>query len=359
MNLAPKILMSACAAATLAGCATARPPVMQPSPISGYTIGYRILNPAKGTSVAASVVSGENKTWISLPKGVTLLQANADGRPVTVQRQGPYWVAPTVATLWKLYTNAGPVEAMAPASVGVILAAEKQHKAEQPHYVWQTRTDHVAFTQGAALTHAGQQTLRHLAGVLNQAHKVDWVRVSGQTTPSGTVAENARIGAQRAAVVSDWLKAHGVSAVEDRGWVRGGDRKAALIVARYQTQMKPPVKVAAKPMPPVKVATKVAPPVKAIAKPSVTHAVTLSQKASHSLVFTTHPGDLLSQDMGAFLKAHGWSLVWRDHYDYALQYAAQFKAQTLTDLLQKVVQRYGIRIVLYKQNHVAVVEAGR
>lgn len=374
MNNGAKILAALGAAATLGGCAShpvTAPPV---TGIPGYAFGYKIVQQGKGTPINANVVSGAHKTWFALPSGVQLLQANGDGKPASLTRQGAYWIAPRVATVWKLYTNDGPFEAIAPESVGVVLAAQQQAKAERPRYLWRTSDVTVYFKSGAQLTSQARHKLERLNKRLGHAHKVRWVRVSGQTTPSGTIPENARIGAQRASVVVGWLTAHGIPNVKNMGWTPGAVHKSALIAARYQVRMAPPVKVArTQPRHPVVGPHPEAPPVphklqeqpatKPVPLPSTvkapTHhdALTIKPKHAKHFVFETRKGNLLSQDLRAFLKRHGWSLVWQDANDFSLQYAARYEGKTLKETLKQIVQRYGVRIVLYRANHVAVVEA--
>ncbi|AOU97746.1 hypothetical protein BI364_07035 [Acidihalobacter yilgarnensis] len=338
----------------LLGACTATPPKMPAGAIAGYVFGYHVVS---HHGPKAQIVSGEHDTWLALPADARLLEAKGDGQNVPFHKHGAYWIADKVATQWTLYTSKGPVFAVAPKSVGVVLAAEHQARFAKPRYAWHTDQLTLTFDHSAALTQEDQQRLAALDARLDAAHQVAWIRVSGQTTASGSVAANAKIGADRAAVVAGWLTAHGAAPVSNLGWTPGANAKVALVAARYQVRVPKPVKIV---HPPIKVAPghshPLAPaqPLKSTPMPEVS----LAPKPQASFVFSTHAGDLLSADLAAFLKRQGWSMVWRDPNDYALQYPARYTGKTLDNTLRQIVDRYRVRIVLYRANHVAVVEAG-
>ncbi|WP_065089628.1 TcpQ domain-containing protein [Acidihalobacter prosperus] len=344
----------------LGGCAATQPKVPAGA-IPGYVFGYHVVS---DHGPKAQIVSGEHDTWFALPADARLLEAKGDGKNVPFHKQGAYWTADKVATQWTLYTSKGPVFAVAPKSVGVILAAEHQARFAKPRYAWHTDQLTLTFRHGAALTPADQQRLAALDARLDAAHQVAWIRVSGQTTASGSMTANAKIGAARAAVVAGWLTAHGAAPVSNLGWTPGANAKAALVAARYQVRVPKPVKIVHPPIervhPPVKAAPGHGRPQAPTAplKSTPMTAVNLTPKPPTSFVFRTHAGDLLSHDLAAFLKRQGWSMVWRDPNDYALQYPARYTGKTLDNTLRQIVDRYRVRIVLYRANHVAVVEAG-
>lgn len=371
------------AVGVLGGCANHQPVhTVTPPPVSGYNFGYKIVQQSKGTKIAVNVVDGQGKTWFTFPRGIRLLQANGDGQPAHLHRQGVYWVANGVASTWELFTNVGPVEAIAPGSVGVMLAAQKQHQYEKPRYVWVQKTIEIPFDSGSTLDKTALSRLNALRNQLNNAKQIAWIRVSGETSQSGSSLQNARIGANRSSVVSGWLNSQGFSNVDNLGWSPAGDAKEAMVMVRFQKRLicvKPPkwleseknAQKRAKKMEAAKIARKAEKSHKkagvktqADKKMSVvsTKKTLIHEKPVKKKLFviTTEKNILLSSSLQNFMNHQGWAMVWKDPDDYLVQYPARYTGKTMGAVLHQLLSTYHLNVVLDQGNHVAIInkEAG-
>lgn len=347
--------------AVLAGCATVPPPAPPPAPaLPGYTFGYAVTGKVK-----ADVVSDASKTWIVLPPDVKLQQAEGDGRNVRFKRRGAYWIAGGLANHWRLYTSGGPLQADAPDTVGVMLAAKAQAKADQPDYVDRVEATTVAFSHGnSALDASARTKLAGFADKLSDAHRVVRVVVSGQTTGKDASAANATLGAARSGAVKTWLETHGIAPVKDMGWTAGGYPASATLAAVYQVNAKAKAKSKAK----VADANRPSRPGAAEAaghpsvatKPTVTarqgEGAAPAAKPRTGYVFKVHPGQTLSSQLADFLDSTGMKLVWTAKSDFDVHYAGTYKGKTLKHLLTAVADDYGLRIRVYRTNHIVAVD---
>lgn len=337
----------------LAGCATVPPPPPAPAPaLPGYTFGYAVTGKVK-----ADVVSDADKTWIVLPPGVRLQQAEGDGRNIHYKHRGTYWIADGLANDWTLYTSDGPLKASAPDTVGVMLAASAQAKAAKPHYSDRVAATTVSFAHASStMDAAALSRLSDFAAKLAHAHRVIRIVVSGQTTGKDASATNATLGAARSQAVKTWLESHGLAPVKDMGWTAGGYPAAATLAAVYRvdTRKKPDtatVKTPGMKVPP-KTQSAASSPTPAPAPPSTKPA----HPKQHGYVFRVKAGQTLSSQLGDFLDSAGMKLVWTAKSDLDVRYAGTYKDASLKHLLMAVAHDYGLRIRIYRTNHIVTVD---
>lgn len=362
MNKKPVLICVSLLALGLAGCASAPHHPPAPPAIPGYTFGYRV------SGGHATLASNNTRTWVVLPAGDCLQQAEGDGKDIPFHRDGAYWKLNGVATHWKLYTSNGPISATAPDTVGVMLAAHQQAKAQRPVDVTRTHIVTVRFADGSsALTPKAVDTLKALAHRLDSAHSVQRVAVRGETTRGGSMTQNAQIGSARARVVAGWLSVHGVPHVNDLGWVAGGRGTDAMVAARYTVRKTPDKQsIATHPMVPPAVAKTAAAKTKAVAKTANKKAAkTAISKArisvppmisaAHAVVFTTTAGRLLSKELRVFLGHHGWALYWNDPTDFVVGVPGRYTGRSIKAVLSQIRHDYHIPIRRWLGNHSVVV----
>lgn len=395
----------------LAACATVPPPRLQPPAVPGFTFGYCITGPVK-----ASVISDATRTWVTLPQGVSLQQAEGDGRYVSIKHDGSYWVISGIANQWRLYTSDGPLWALAPDTVGVLLASKAQSKHDQPVYVKRVSATTVPF-EGSKTELDGRAiaALNDFANKLSDSHHIIQVEVSGQTSGKSVPGYDAPIGAARSAAVALWLNQHGIAPVTDLGWTAGGypghgqatiaavytvkqahkretpvgaartntdtafdlyaDRKAAA--GEPEALSSAPLKSAA---PHTKtnaskgpVKTTAPESEKAMAGTHTSSMTATAQPTPHATadvaispvktpaptpeyVFKAEAGrGLLSKQLSDYLQSIHWNLVWTGGTDYVVKYSGTYTGTSLKQLMTALKNDYHLVVHIYQGNHIVAV----
>ncbi|HDJ86069.1 MAG TPA: hypothetical protein ENG77_03050 [Chromatiales bacterium] len=355
-----KVVIAGVLGLVLAGCATPMPRKVAPTP--GYTFGYRVHG-----KTGAQVFSNGVETFVTLSPGVRVLKSLGDGRSRPVNWVPPYWVLRGLAGRWELTTTRGVVSIRAPEVVAQhakLLEAAGVVRTTKPKPVVRTWKWKVLFhADSARLDNKALRRLGAIALKINRAVHVDGVWVSGATTPTGTLEQNAGVGASRASAVADTLALDGAVPVEDRGWDRSLKGPYALVVAKVQVWRKPqefgPVvgKRGAKAAKAVK-AAKAAKVAKAVKVKKVEKAAAVKARKPREVKFSVKGGELLSHALGNFLTKRGWSMQWRSPVDYSVRYPASFRGHDLRKVLVRVTAAWPIRVHLYAGNRVAVVTGG-
>lgn len=331
----------------VAGCATA-PPKAQPPVVPGYNFGYTVTG-----NQQATVISDASQTWVTLPPSMQLQQAEGDGKVVPFHQHGAYWLVDGIADHWILYTNRGPIAADAPDTVGVELAAARQHQYDQPVYETVHKVYSIPFLKHAAkLTEEGRKTLHTLAGDLDTAHKVETVLVTGHTTGQKPTADNTNLGAARAKAVNLWLHSHGYPSTHNLGWTAGGFGPKVVVSATY-TQAKARSGVDARAGSYGR--TNIAGGGRYMGGNAGTEATAGGVPRMYELRLTA--GKRLSRQLQQFLSPHGWGEVWLSDDDLVVQYAGDYRAATIKGVLKRIAEDYHLQVRMYKGNHMVAVKS--